>query len=93
MSERAILAAMPIPDLETIEYKLKKRGFKQDDLYHHECPSCHANAVRIYAIMGRAGGRDIRLCLECGDVRSFRAVAGMESREEDPNFNLEQFLS
>jgi hypothetical protein len=83
---------MPIPDLETIEYKLKKRGFKQDDVYHHECPACHAQAVRVYAISSKIGGRDIRLCLECGECRSFRAVAGMEGREQDPNFDLKQFL-
>ena len=41
---------MPIADadLNTLEHKLTKRGFRQADLYHHECPSCHENAVRIY---------------------------------------------
>ena len=39
--------AIPDRELETLEYKLKKRGFKQGDLYHHECPSCHEPAVRI----------------------------------------------
>lgn len=85
---------MPIPEreLEALEYKLKKRGFKQGDLYHHECPSCHEPAVRIYAIMSKVGGRDIRLCLACGKSTSFRASAGMEGREEDVDFDLESFL-
>ena len=85
---------MPLSDreLETIEYKLKKRGFKQGDLYHHECPSCREPAVRIYMIHGRAGGRDIRLCLACGKATSFRSGAGMEGRQEDPSFDLATFL-
>ena len=83
---------MPISDLETIEYKLKKRGFKQSDTLHHECPSCHENTVRIYAIIGKTGGRDIRLCLACGAVKSFRNVAGMEERSEDDGFDLAAFL-
>lgn len=85
---------MPLTDreLETIEYKLKKRGFKQGDVYHHECPTCKEKAVRIYTILAKTGGRDIRLCLACGKSTSFRASAGMEGREEDANFDLETFL-
>ena len=85
---------MPLSDreLETIEYKLKKRGFKQSDLLHHECPACHEHAVRIYAILGKSGGRDIRLCLACGFSQSWRSPAGMEQRELDPGFDLRAFL-
>lgn len=83
---------MAIADLETLEYKLKKRGFRQDDLLHHECPTCHEQAVRIYAIIGRSGGRDIRLCIACGEARSWRASAGMEERSEDQGFDLRAFL-
>ena len=83
---------MPVADLETIEYKLKKRGFKQTDVLHHECPTCHENAVRIYGIGGKLGGRDIRLCLACGAVKSFRSHAGMEDRSEDADFDLQAFL-
>ena len=81
-----------IADLDTLEYKLKKRGFKQSDLFHHECPSCKEQAVRIYAILGKTGGRDIRLCLACGAAKSFRSVAGMEQRAEDDGFDLHEFL-
>ena len=83
---------MPAPNIEALEYKLKKRGFKQEDVYHHECPSCKEPAVRIFAIGGKLGGRDIRICLACGDTRSFRAGAGMEGRVEDVGFNLDDFL-
>jgi hypothetical protein len=83
---------MPIADLETLEHKLRKRGFRQSDVLHHECPSCGEHAVRIYGIGGKLGGRDIRLCLACGAVKSFRSVAGMEDRHEDAGFDLHAFL-
>jgi hypothetical protein len=83
---------MPIADLDSIEYKLKKRGFRQSDVLHHECPACHENAVRIYGIGGKLGGRDIRLCLACGAVKSFRSGSGMEERAEDAEFDLQAFL-
>lgn len=82
----------PVVNLEAIEHKLHKRGFKQQDLYHHECPSCKENAVRVYGIVSKVGGRDIRLCLACGKATSFRAGAGMEDRTEDPSFDLDAFL-
>jgi len=81
---------MPPPDdLDTLIHKLKKRGFHQDDLFLHECPTCKERGV---AILGRSGGRDIRLCTACGDAKSWRAGAGMEGREEDPGFDLRTFL-
>jgi hypothetical protein len=83
---------MPVEDLETLEYKLKKRGFRQTDVLHHECPACKENAVRIYGIGGKLGGRDIRLCLACGACKSFRNSAGMEERAEDAGFDLDAFL-
>ena len=83
---------MPVADLEAIEYKLTKRGFRQADPLHHECPSCHEQAVRIYGISGKLGGRDIRLCLACGETRSFRSSSGMEERVEDAAFDLQTFL-
>jgi hypothetical protein len=84
---------MPAPaDLETLQAKLKKRGFRQDDMFLHDCPACAEKAVAIYAISGRAGGRDIRLCLACGESRSWRAGAGMDGREQDPAFDLRAFL-
>ncbi|MBV8757149.1 MAG: hypothetical protein JO257_07745 [Deltaproteobacteria bacterium] len=83
---------MPIPELDNIIHKLRKRGFKQDDGLLHECPSCKQQGVVIFAIAGKQGGRDIRLCIECGKAKSWRAVAGMESREEDTAFDLDAFL-
>jgi hypothetical protein len=83
---------MPIADLEALEHQLRKRGFRQDDVLHHECPACHEQAVRIYAIAGKSGGRDIRLCLACGEARSWRSEPGLEARAEDVGFDLRTFL-
>ncbi len=83
---------MPVADLEAIEYKLGKRGFKQSDPLHHQCPTCNEQAVRIYTIGGKLGGREIRLCLACGEAKSWRSGAGMEDRAEDPDFDLRAFL-
>ncbi|MDB4953819.1 MAG: hypothetical protein JWO36_1388 [Myxococcales bacterium] len=83
---------MPIADLESIEYALKKRGFRRDDVLFHECTSCNVKAVATYIIAGRSGGRDISLCLECGVARSWRSNAGFGERVEDANFDLKEFL-
>jgi len=83
--------AMPI-DLGTVEYKLAKRGFRRDDVLLHDCEACKERAVLTYVIAGRSGGRDIKICQACGDARSWRSVAGLESRERDMDFDLERFL-
>ena len=83
---------MAIDDLETIEYKLGKRGFRRIDGHHYECTACHERAVRKYATLGRTGGRDISLCEACGVATSWRSVAGMEQREQDVGFDLRAFL-
>jgi len=54
--------------LDTYEHKLRKRGFRRDDVLLHECPDCAAKAVLTYVI------------------------AGLETRQEDPSFDLEAFL-
>ena len=82
----------PLADLENLKHALKKRGFHQDDMLMHECPACNERAVAIWAIGGRTGGRDIRLCYACGDARSWRAAPGLEAREPDPSFDLRAFL-
>ena len=83
---------MAIDDLETLEYKLRKRGFRREDVYLHECASCHEHAVLTYVTMGRTGGRDISLCQACGVATSWRSVAGLEKREQDVGFDLRAFL-
>lgn len=83
---------MPIDDLATLEYKLNKRGFRRIDNYVHECTECREQAVLKYGVIGRTGGRDISLCQACGVAKSWRSVAGMEGREEDPGFDLRKFL-
>jgi hypothetical protein len=79
-------------ELSNLEYKLGKRGFRRDDVLLHECTDCHEKALLTYVIMGKTGGRDIRLCLECGKSRSWRSVAGLEDRQEDVGFDLYAFL-
>ena len=82
----------PVENLEAIEYRLGKRGFKRDDLFMHECPACKEQAVASYKIFGKIGGRDIKLCLACGVARSWRSGAAMQDRVEDPGFDLDAFL-
>lgn len=81
-----------IDDLESIEYKLRKRGFRREDAYVHECTACHEHAVLKYVLAGKTGGRDISLCQACGVATSWRSVAGLERREQDPAFDLRAFL-
>jgi hypothetical protein len=49
-------------------------------------------AVLTYVIMGKVGGRDIRLCQACGVATSFRSDPGQEARVEDVGFDLREFL-
>jgi hypothetical protein len=83
---------MALDDLDTVERKLVKRGFRREDAYYHECPDCHAQAIRKYVLSGRTGGRDISICEACGVSRSWRSGAGFEAREPDPGFDLRAFL-
>ncbi len=81
-----------VEDLEALEYKLKKRGFRRDDMFLHACDKCSEQARITYVIAARQGGRDISLCLACGDSRSWRSGAGFETRVEDIGFDLRTFL-
>jgi hypothetical protein len=83
---------MPIADLETLHYKLGKRGFRRDDVLLHICDKCGLQAVLTYLISGKVGGRDIRLCAECGHARSWRNAPDGNTREEDLTFDLVTFL-
>jgi hypothetical protein len=83
---------MAIDDLETLDYKLRKRGFHREDAYVHECTACHERAVIKYATVGKTGGRDISLCQACGVATSWRSGAGLETREQDHGFDLRKFL-
>lgn len=81
-----------IEDLDDLQRKLAKRGFRVDDLYLHECATCHEQAVLTYVLSGRTGGRDIKLCQACGVATSWRSAAGLETREQDVGFDLRAFL-
>jgi hypothetical protein len=82
----------PVEDMEALEYKLKKRGFRRDDMFLHPCETCKEQAVITYIIAARQGGRDISLCLACGISRSWRSGAGLDNRTEDVGFDLRTFL-
>lgn len=82
----------PVEDLQALEYKLSKRGFRRDDLFLHKCEKCEEQAVASYIIAGKVGGRDIKLCLACGDSRSWRSDSGLNERVEDVGFDLRAFL-
>ncbi len=83
---------MPVEDLGTLEYKLQKRGFRRDDVLLHVCEKCHEQACATYVITGKSGGRDISLCLACGDSRSWRSSSDANQRVEDVGFDLRAFL-
>jgi hypothetical protein len=74
----------PPDDLDELQRKLRKRGFAQTDPLLHECAACNERGIAIYAISGKSGGRD---------TKSWRSVAGFESREPDPAFDLRKFLA
>jgi len=85
--------ALTQSELDTYEYKLRKRGFRRDDVFLHDCPDCKAkSAVLTYIIAGKVGGRDIRLCGECGSAHSSRQ-SGLADRVEDVGFDLKTFLA
>jgi len=86
MSDKAV------SDLEELAHKLAKRGFRRNDVLLHECTECHVQAVIKYGVAGKTGGRDIALCQACGAAKSWRSVAGLESREQDLAFDLRAFL-
>jgi hypothetical protein len=81
------------PDVDALERRLHKRGFKRTDGYMFECAACGNNSMLTYGIMGKSGGRTIRLCVHCGATKSWLSGAGMGSASEDPDFDLERFLA
>lgn len=84
---------MAIADLETLQYRLGKRGFRIADPQLHECEGCKEKAVLRYGIAGRNGGRDIAICQACGVARSWRSEPGLNDRIEDVGFDLRAFLA
>jgi hypothetical protein len=86
------VSGMAIADLEALERKLTRRGFRRIDVFLHQCTACHEQAVIKYGAAGKTGGRDISLCQACGVATSWRSVAGLEQREQDLHFDLRAFL-
>ncbi len=77
--------------IEELTRKLKKRGFITDGVREY-CEACTQRAQWIYKLVSaRQGGRDIRWCLACGVVRSWRRTSD-DQLVEDTAFDLEKFL-
>jgi hypothetical protein len=77
-------------EIEALQRKLKKRGFITDGVREH-CDRCEQKGEWIYKIYGRVGGRDIRWCLACGSVRSWRRTSD-DHLVEEQGFDLKKFL-
>ena len=43
--------------IENLRWKLRKRGFKQDDAYLHDCGACGQRSALRLGLQGRIGGR------------------------------------
>jgi hypothetical protein len=78
-------------EIEDIQRKLKKRGFKTDGV-RERCEGCSVNGVWIYKISSRTGGRDIKWCLACGTIRSWKRTSD-DKLAEDTSFDLQKFLA
>jgi len=78
--------------VDEYERLLRKRGFKRDDPYFHNCAACGEKAVFRLGILSRLGGRDFELCQACGKVRSWSRRPGGEERVEDVDFDMDAFL-
>ena len=79
---------MPIPELDTIELQAGQARLQAERRAPPRVSRRASERGRIFAISGKSGGRDIQLCIECGKAKSWRSVAGMETREEDAAFDL-----
>jgi hypothetical protein len=77
-------------EIEELQRKLKKRGFITDGV-RELCDACGVRGQWIYKIMSRVGGRDIRWCLACGNIRSWRRTAD-DKLVEEVGFDLVKFL-
>jgi hypothetical protein len=78
-------------EFEALQRKLKKRGFTTDGV-RERCESCGQSAQTIYKILGsRVGGRDIRWCMACGNIRSWRRTSD-DQLVEEVGFDLKKFL-
>ncbi len=77
-------------EIEALQRKLKKRGFTTDAV-REICDRCNQHGEWIYKILARTGGRDIRWCLACGSIRSWRRSAD-DQLVEDKGFDLHKFL-
>ena len=77
-------------EAEQLIRKLRKRGFITDAV-RELCPDCSIPAMHVYRLVSRLGGRDIKWCMSCGQIRSYRRSAD-DKVAEDVGFDLVKFL-
>ena len=79
-------------EIQTLEYKLSKRGFMRDPRPIF-CDACGERAVFIYALKHtNIGGRSIEWCHACDREWGYRRPGGGD-RELDEDFDLATFLA
>jgi len=81
---------MDLREIEALQRKLKKRGFIIDGI-RERCDACGQSAQIIYKIHSRVGGRDIRWCMACHVIRSWRRSSD-DQLSEEVGFDLAKFL-
>jgi hypothetical protein len=82
---------MEAHEIEALQRKLKKRGFTTEGV-RERCEDCGLSAQTIYKILGKGvGGRDIRWCMACHKIRSWRRTSD-DQLVEDRSFDLAKFL-
>ena len=77
--------------VEELIRKLLKRGFKRDSV-KDSCAACGVSAVHVYKLLGRTGGRDVKWCMACHKISSWKRSAS-DDLYEDTEFDLEKFLA
>lgn len=79
-------------DIENLNYKLDKRGFRRDPR-PIQCEACGERALFQYSLkLTSLGGRQIDWCHHCHVERAW-VRRDAEERELDPGFDLEAFLA
>ncbi len=76
---------------EELLRKIKKRGFTTDAV-RDPCDACNLRAVTVFKLLSRLGGRDIKWCMNCHTVRSWRRSSD-DQLVEEKDFDIEKFLA
>jgi hypothetical protein len=91
-ASRCYPAAMEDQRVDDYIRRLRKRGFVTDGVREY-CDRCTQRAQLIFKVTSaRLGGRDIRWCLACDTIRSWRRTSDDQLVEEQ-GFDLDKFLT